>query len=456
MEFGTSGAAKRAELLSLPQSEIRNLPYHLIALIVFCVSCRTGGDSGGTVSLDVRPNPSSPAIMSRFFSYRVPGAACALVALSTLAACKDSPSEPPPLPAPSTIRANPVTNGLSNPLFLTAPAGDPRLFIVEQPGRIRIFKGGQLLATPFLNVSSKITSGGERGLLGLAFHPQYATNGLFYVYYTDLQGNLMVERYHVSTNADVADASSGQTVITQAHPNFANHNGGNLLFGPDGMLYVGMGDGGSGGDPNGNGQNNATLLGKLLRIDVDHSDATKNYAIPSSNPFVNQGGARGEIWANGLRNPWRNAFDSESGLLYIADVGQGAWEEVNVVPTTRAGVNYGWVVMEGNHCYNGSSCNMTGLERPKLEYDHGQGCSITGGYVYRGSAIPDLRGTYFYSDYCSGWLRSFRYFNNAVIQEQTWDVGSLGSVLSFGQDSSGELYICSSNGTVYRIEPVVP
>ena len=394
--------------------------------------------------------------MSSFSRYRVPGAACALLVPALLAACKDGPTEPPPLPPPSTLRATPVVNGLSSPLFLTAPAGDSRLFIVEQPGRIRIVKGGQLLATPFLSVSSKITSGGERGLLGLAFHPQYSTNGLFYVYYTDLQGNLMIERYHVSANADVADASSAQTVITQAHPSFANHNGGNLLFGPDGMLYIGMGDGGSGGDPNGNGQSNATLLGKLLRIDVDHSDATKNYAIPSNNPFVSQSGARGEIWANGLRNPWRNAFDLESGLLYIADVGQGAWEEVNVVPATRAGVNYGWVVMEGNHCYNASTCTMAGLERPKLEYDHGQGCSITGVYVYRGSAIPDIRGMYFYSDYCSGWLRSFRYFNNTVTQAQTWDVGSLGGVLSFGQDASGELYVCSSNGTVYRLDPAGP
>ncbi|HMC55254.1 MAG TPA: PQQ-dependent sugar dehydrogenase, partial [Gemmatimonadaceae bacterium] len=221
-----------------------------------------------------------------------------------------------------------------------------------------------------------------------------------------------------------------------------------IVFGPDGMLYIGMGDGGSGGDPQGNGQNLATLLGKLLRIDVDGGSP---YAVPSTNPFVGQANARGEIWALGLRNPWRWSFDREAGQLYIGDVGQNAWEEVDVVAVNRAGVNYGWVTMEATHCYNATSCNQTGLELPVLEYDHGQGCSITGGFVYRGTAIPGIRGHYFYSDYCTGFLRSFRYAGGAATDQKTWSVGDPGSVLSFGEDSQGELYVLSASGTVYRL-----
>lgn len=358
-------------------------------------------------------------------------------------ACADSAASPP---LPAALALQPVAQGLSSPLALTTPNGDARLFIVEQIGRIRVVKNGALLTDPYLDIQSKLTSGGERGLLGLAFHPDFASNGFFYVNYTDLQGNTKVERYHATPSADVADASSAFPILSVVQP-YANHNGGNLVFGTDGMLYIGMGDGGSGGDPQGNGQNRATLLGKLLRIDVDGGSP---YAIPASNPFVGQTNARGEIWALGLRNPWRFSFDRQAGLLYIADVGQNAWEEVNVVPASRAGVNYGWVTMEGKHCYNASSCTQTGLELPALEYDHGNGCSITGGFVYRGSAIQAIRGHYFYSDYCSGFLKSFRYSGGAVTQERTWDV-SPGSVLSFGEDAQGELYVLSANGTVYRI-----
>jgi glucose/arabinose dehydrogenase len=359
-----------------------------------------------------------------------------------LAACGDSTS--PPLP--ESLSLQPVAQGLSSPLALTAPAGDSRLFIVEQPGRIRIVKNGALLAAAYLDISAKLTSGGERGLLGLAFHPDFASNGYFYVNYTDLQGNTQVERYHATPSADVADANSAMPILNVAQP-YANHNGGNVVFGPDGMLYIGMGDGGSGGDPQGNGQKLTTLLGKLLRIDVN---GAAPYTIPSTNPFVGQAGARGEIWALGLRNPWRFSFDREAGLLYVGDVGQNAWEEVDVVSATRAGVNYGWVTMEGTHCYNATSCNQSGLELPVLEYDHGQGCSIAGGFVYRGSSIPGIRGHYFYSDYCSGFVRSIKYSGNAVTDQHTWDLDP-GSVLSFGEDSQNELYILSANGTVYRI-----
>jgi glucose/arabinose dehydrogenase len=343
---------------------------------------------------------------------------------------------------------------LTNPLYLTSPPGDARLFIVEQPGRVRIVKGGVLLARPFLDITPKVSSGGERGLLSVAFHPGYATNGYFYVDYTDLAGNTQLERYNVSqADPDAADPASGQVVLGVAQP-FANHNGGLVVFGPDGMLYVGLGDGGGAGDPQGNAQNKGTLLGKILRIDVDHPDVSgAAYSVPAGNPFIGQSGARGEIWALGLRNPWRFSFDRAAGMFYIADVGQGRWEEIDVVPATRAAVNYGWNVLEGNECFSGSTCGVQGFERPKLVYSHNEGCSVTGGAVYRGSRVPAIRGLYFYSDYCTGFLRSFRYVNGTAEDPHAWDVGQLGSVLSFGEDAAGELYILSASGRVYRLEP---
>jgi glucose/arabinose dehydrogenase len=353
-----------------------------------------------------------------------------------------------PLPE-VTLRAVEVAGGLSNPLYLTAPAGDARLFVVEQVGRVRIISGGGLLAQPFLDITAKVTSGGERGLLSIAFHPQYATNGYVYASYTDLAGDTRIERYTVSaTNRDAADPATVQLVLAVDQP-YANHNGGLVLFGPDGMFYVGLGDGGSGGDPHNYGQSRATLLGKLLRLDVDRDTP---YAIPSGNPFIGQAGARAEIWALGLRNPWRFAFDRVAGLLYVADVGQSRWEEIHVVAAKRAGVNYGWRVLEGSACYGAATCNSQGLERPVVEYSHDDGCSITGGAVYRGNRIPGIAGHYFYSDYCTGFLRSFRYVDGEAVDRRSWAVGALGSVLSFGEDSAGELYVLSGNGRVYRLE----
>jgi glucose/arabinose dehydrogenase len=351
---------------------------------------------------------------------------------------------------PVALRVEPVVSGLSNPLFLTSPAADSRLFIVEQPGRIRIVENGNLVQSPFLDLSGQISGGGEQGLLGLAFHPSYVGNGFFYVYYTARNGDITIDRYTVSPNPNVANPVSGRLVLRVAHSAQPNHNGGMLAFGADGNLYIGTGDGGGGGDPDGNGQNANALLGKLLRIDVDAGDP---YAIPPDNPFVGTG-ARGEIWALGLRNPWRWAFDRTEARLYVADVGQNAWEEINVISATTAGVNYGWDVMEGRHCFEPSSgCSQTGLTLPVLEYSHAEGCSITGGFVYRGAAIPDLQGTYFYADYCRGWVRSFRYTNGAATEQQEWGFGNLGNILSFGEDAAGELYILSANGTVYQIVP---
>jgi glucose/arabinose dehydrogenase len=374
-----------------------------------------------------------------------------LAALLLIAACgRDGPSstQPPPLPA-NGIRLVEVASGLGSPLYVASPPGDARLFVVEQTGAIRIVRNGQLVATPFLDVSGQISSGGERGLLSVAFHPRYAQNGLFFVDYTDRNGDTRIVRYHVSADPDRADPASAQLVLTVAQP-YANHNGGLVMFGPDGKLYVGMGDGGSGGDPQGNGQNPATLLGKILRLDVD---AAQPYSIPADNPFAGQTGKRGEIWITGVRNPWRFAFDAESGLLYVADVGQNAWEEVDVVRASQGGLNFGWNLMEAMHCYNADSCVQQGLTLPVLEYGHGDGCSITGGFVYRGSAIPALRGHYFYSDYCNGWIRSFRWDGSQATDPRQWDVGSLGNVTSFGEDAAHELYVTTSSGRVLRFAP---
>jgi glucose/arabinose dehydrogenase len=352
-------------------------------------------------------------------------------------------------PADVSLRVVQIAGGLEDPLYLTAPAGDARLFVVEQVGRVRIIRNRALVAQPFLDISSRVSSGGERGLLSIAFHPQYATNGYVYASFTDLAGNSRIERFTVSPpNADVVDPSSASLVLAVAQP-FANHNGGLVVFGPDGMFYVGLGDGGSGGDPQNNGQSTSTLLGKILRIDVT---SRTPYAIPTGNPFIGRAGARAEIWALGLRNPWRFAFDRVGGQLYVADVGQSRWEEVHVVAANRAGVNYGWRVLEGNECFGSPTCNTQGLERPVLTYSRDQGCSITGGAVYRGSLMPGIAGHYFYSDYCTGFLRSFRYANGQAVDQRSWSVGSLGSVLSFGEDAAGELYILSANGRVYRLE----
>ena len=371
-----------------------------------------------------------------------------LLVLTALAACSSGSdtNDPTPLPADFKLALQEVASGLNNPVYLTSPSGDSRLFVVEQVGRIRIIQSGQLLPIPFLDITSRVLSGGERGLLSVAFHPQYQTNGFFYVYFTGAGGEIRVERFTVSSNANQANASSPKVVLTAAHPR-SNHNGGLAMFGPDGMLYLGLGDGGGGGDPDLNGQKQTTILGKILRIDVSTGDP---YSIPAGNPFAGRSDARQEIWAMGLRNPWRFAFDRSAGNLYVADVGQDRTEEVNVVNTARAGVNYGWNVMEGSSCYASSTCNKQGLEVPVLEYGHDNGeCSVTGGFVYRGSAMPELAGTYFYSDYCAGWIRSF-VFNGTATDKRQWDLGSVGSVTSFGEDSSGELYMTSANGRIYK------
>jgi glucose/arabinose dehydrogenase len=346
-----------------------------------------------------------------------------------------------------TLGVEEVVSGLDAPVYLTAPAGDSRLFIVEQPGRILIVKEGKLSSRPFLDIRNKVGYGGERGLLSVAFHPQYRVNGFLFVNYTDKNGDTNIERYTVSRDPDVANPASARLILKIDQP-YSNHNGGLNLFGPDGMLYIGMGDGGSQMDPHRNGQNTNVLLGKLLRLNVDRGDS---YTSAPANPFA-KGGGRPEIWAIGLRNPWRFAFDAKDGNLYIGDVGQDKFEEVDVAPMHRAGVNYGWSVMEGLECFRGPGCDQSGLERPALVYPHRQGeCSVIGGFVYRGRKIPEIDGHYFYSDYCTSWLKSFRYVNGRVTDQTEWPVGRLASVSSFGQDGLGELYIVAHGGRIYRI-----
>jgi glucose/arabinose dehydrogenase len=366
--------------------------------------------------------------------------------------CTNPPEDAGDEPAEKT--SNTVTLGVeqvagrfNQPVYLTAPAGDPRLFVVEQEGRIRVVENERVLDRPFLDIGSKVRSGGEQGLLSVAFHPLYQSNGFLFVNYTDRNGDTRIERYTVSADRNVVDVASAKLILA-IDQRYSNHQGGLNLFGPDGMLYIGMGDGGSQGDPHGNGQNRNSLLAKLLRINVDRGDP---YTTPAANPYA-KGGGRGEIWAIGLRNPWRFAFDRASGLLYIADVGGSRFEEINVVPLSNAGVNYGWNIMEGPSCNRSFGCNQSGLQRPALSYPReGSVCSVIGGFVYRGRKIPEIQGQYFYSDYCDSWLRSFGFADGKVTDQHEWPVGRLGSVTSFGEDSQGELYITTSSGRVYRI-----
>ncbi|MYC19230.1 MAG: PQQ-dependent sugar dehydrogenase [Gemmatimonadales bacterium] len=331
-----------------------------------------------------------------------------------------------------------------------APPGDARLFVVEQTGRIRIASAdGRLLDDPFLDLSGRVGTAPEGGLLTMAFHPRYADNGQVFVYYTDTGDDTVVERYTVSGDPDRLDPGSAKRILALTQRR-QNHNGGMLQFGPDGMLYIFLGDEGGAGDPFGNGQNPETLHGSILRIDVDGGDP---YAIPDDNPFVGEEGARGEIWAIGVRNPWRSTFDFAGNVLYVADVGQNEREEINAVPAGEAGVNYGWSTMEGSACYQSSGCDMSGLTLPVVEYIHdGNVCSVTGGYVYRGSQLPEIAGHYFYSDFCTGFLRSFRFDGGQATDERRWNVGSLGAVSSFGVDGAGELYVVNLTGSVSRLE----
>jgi len=386
-------------------------------------------------------------------------AGLAVVITGYLTGCSGNNQQDAELPTSTSVTLQTVTTNLTSPVFMTAAPGDStRLFIVQQGGLIRIFDvvGGSLRTDPFLNISNLLSTGGEQGLLGVAFHPQYAGNRQFYVFYTNTDGNIVIARYlRTLTDQNLANPA-GTPLITVAHPTFSNHNGGMLAFGPDGCLYAGIGDGGGGGDPNNNGQTIGTRLGKILRINPDTGGPCN-----SNNPFFVFGGDAQQVWSLGLRNPWRFSFDRVTNDLYIGDVGQGAREELNVSLAPNAGraLNYGWRLMEGFFCFNPSSnCNpgTPPLTLPVLDYPHDDGaCAVTGGYVYRGSAMPALQGTYFYGDFCAGFVRSFRYQNGQPTEQTEWPLLSPpgGSVTSFGEDAAGELYLMTQGGGLFKFVP---
>ena len=337
--------------------------------------------------------------------------------------------------------------------------GTDRLFVALKPGRIMVFPNAEntASASTFLDITDRVNDrGSEEGLLGLTFDPDYARNGFFYVYYSASgPRRVVVSRFSVDEdNPETADSGSERVILEVSQP-YRNHNGGQVKFGPDGLLYIGLGDGGSGGDPAGNGQDTTTLLGAILRIDASSIDSQGTYTVPATNPFVDRdGGVRKEIWAYGLRNPWRFSFDRETGDLWAADVGQNRFEEVDII---GPGLNYGWNVMEGAHCFSPQSrCDRTGLELPIAEYGHSEGCSITGGYVYRGSRLPMLSGAYVYGDFCSGKIWGLRYDGSRVTEHLELVDSDLG-ISSFGEDKSGELYIIafgsSSGPGIYRLAP---
>jgi glucose/arabinose dehydrogenase len=355
-------------------------------------------------------------------------------------------------PAAFAVGFELVAEGLTRPVqIVDANDESGRSFIVEQGGTIRVLSNGVVQDDPFLDISGQVTSGSEQGLLSMALHPGFAENGTFFIDYTDLDGNTQIERWQVSgDDPNRANPESVQTIMTVEQP-FPNHNGGLLLFGPDAYLYIGLGDGGSQGDPNGNGQDLSTLLGSILRIDVDSTSGDLPYGIPEDNPFVNEEGARPEIWLYGLRNPWRFSFDRESSDLFIGDVGGTAYEEVDLFPAGSDGRNFGWNIMEGPECYQGGECDQSGLELPIFAYTHDEGgCSITGGYIYRGTEIPELQGVYLTADYCSGQLWGIG-LNEGGEWVASAPIETGLNVSSFGEGANGELYVVDLSGGVYRV-----
>jgi glucose/arabinose dehydrogenase len=361
-----------------------------------------------------------------------------------------------PVQGTPALDLEPVVSGLDMPVFVGSPPGDPRLFILEKAGEIRIVEDGLLLPAPFatLDVANVTSLNDERGLLGLAFAPDYATSRKLYVFYMDNASDHQVDQYLAdATNPNLIDTTSRQPVFTL--DDFAgNHNGGMMAFGPDGMLYIGIGDGGSGDDPNDYGENVSVTFGKILRIDV----SSLPYAIPSGNPYAGGGGAP-EVWHYGLRNPWRWSFDRMTGDMYIGDVGQNQWEEVDVVAAGTSNVNFGWDTREAAHCHEPTTgCPTTGRTDPVYEYGHAEGCTVVGGYVYRGCRMPGYHGTYFFGEYCGGWIRSFQWNGSTGFSNEVEHAGlAIDDIVSFGEDAAGELYVVvqdsANGGAVHRIVP---
>ncbi len=383
--------------------------------------------------------------------FLIPWITILLVLMSGLFTCNSSGDGRPDRVWPE-IRLNFFLGNIRQPTSITHAAdGSDRLFITEQRGRILLVKSGAVSRQPFLDISGNVSCCGERGLLSAAFPPGYMEKRYFYVNYTNISGDTVVARYRTTQNPDRADPNSEEIILTVKQP-YSNHNGGQIAFGPDGYLYIGMGDGGAAGDPHLHAQNASSLLGKMLRIRVE--SVPKPYAIPSDNPYVSHRTYRPEIWATGLRNPWRFSFDRISGDLYIADVGQNTYEEIHVQPKGVQGSrNYGWNIMEGLACYASDNCNRNGLALPVAVYDHNQGCSITGGMVYRGSAYASMQGIYLYGDFCSGRIWGLK---KSTGEWTTMELKNTGMAIStFGEDEAGEIYAADyGKGAIYRIEAV--
>ncbi|MEW6269146.1 MAG: PQQ-dependent sugar dehydrogenase [Thermodesulfobacteriota bacterium] len=403
--------------------------------LIAALAASCGGSGSGDDPGPGSPTPTSPAGPT-------PTAGVATPSPAATPGARTSPDPP-------ALRLSEVASGLDQPLFVTAAPGDAgRLYVVEQTGRIRIVAPGGVLATPFLDLSQRVSCCGERGLLGLAFHPGYADDGRFFVNYTNVDGDTELVEFARSANPDVASPQPVRLLFTVDQP-FANHNGGMLAFGPDGLLYVGLGDGGGAGDPQDNAQSLDSKLGKILRLDVDRHPEPPPGNVVGGDP---------DVWDFGLRNPWRFSFDRATGDLYIGDVGQNALEEIDVEPAGQGARNYGWPIMEGDRCFRPpSGCDTTGLAMPVVAYARDAGCSVTGGHVYRGLAIPGLAGRYVYGDFCSNRVFSFRWVDGAatVPAELTEDLdpdGLIQGLTSFGEDEAGELYVVSQDGSVFRIE----
>jgi glucose/arabinose dehydrogenase len=453
-----------AVLIGLANAPIRGQGAARFLLPWFGNRTETAQPPAPTSTPAATPTASATVLVTIAFSLTVSPTVVASPTVATPEVARSTPAASPvpatatpssPTASPTVMKwpqlaLTPFVAGLRSPVQIThAGDGSKRIFVVQQTGQIRIIQDGALRAEPFLDLADRVSCCGERGLLSVAFPPDYAARGHFYVNYTNRSGDTVVSRFGLTADLDVADSASEEIVLAVQQP-FANHNGGQLAFGVnDGYLHIGMGDGGSAGDPENRGQNPAELLGKLLRVDVEAG--VSPYAIPAANPFTQTVGYRGEIWALGLRNPWRFAFDRMNGDLYIADVGQNEYEEVDHQPAASGGgENYGWRIMEGTHCYKASDCDSAGLILPVAEYDHSQGCSVTGGVVYRGIQFDRLVGMYLYGDYCSGRIWGLRQtgagWANQLLLETTFNIAA------FGEDEAGEIYVTDyAGGNIYRI-----
>jgi len=411
----------------------------VVLLVLSLVAC-----SGQNSTLPPSPTPAS-ALPSSTSPTAIP-ATPASTAIPPAETASPQPGTSS-FPDPNAYTWDLMVSGLERPVDLQVD-GSGRLFVIEKTGRIRILENGQLQPDPFLDINDRVNdNSNEMGLLGLAFHPNYAQNGYFYVNYTGRGGDTFISRFQASGNT--ADPKSEVNLLRINQP-FANHNGGALAFGPDGYLYAGLGDGGAAGDPLNNAQNPKSLLGKILRMDVDQGDS---YEIPPDNPFygITNDEARREIWRLGLRNPWRISFDTLTGDLYIGDVGQNEWEEINYLKVNDfSPINFGWPIFEGTHPYKGSPPEGPTVQ-PVVEYSHAEGgCSVTGGYVYRG-ALPEWNGIYIYGDYCSGYVWGLIQVNGQWQNRRLFETGL--RITSFGQDESGEVFLLSDGGEVYKLAP---